>query len=805
MTILMGMIFAGSASISYSSSRISEEPMCISGIYPHLTMWNQEDECGTGAVVPWQGSLWAITYAPHSPAGSTDKLYEITPDLRQIIFPGSVGGTPANRMIHRESNQLIIGPYLISKQKTIRVIEPNKMYGRLTGNARHLINPERKIYYATMEEGLYEVDVNTLDVKCIIRDGHREAPAEGINSKLPGYHGKGLYSGQGRVVYSNNGDKDPRRTTDPTIPSGALAQWFGDGSWQLIRRNQFTEVTGPNGIYGNKNPASDQNPIWSMGWDERSLILALLENEKWYYYRLPKGSHSYDGSHGWNTEWPRIREIGEEELLATMHGTIWGFPSHFSINNSAGIRPRSNYLKVVGDFCRWKNQIVFGCDDSARSEFINKRSLKAEYASPKESNSNLWFITPQQLDNLGPVIGRGSVWLRDDIKAGIFSDSYLFSGYDFRQLTLSHKSQQPVNFTLEVDKKGTNKWIRLMNITVPANDTINYIFAKKDKGLWIRLKADKDAVGVTAHFHYRNKDERSVKKDVIFDGIATVSKPAVTGGLMRSLAHDKLGLVAFDVDGKPVGYYELNSHMQLVPVDNREVMAKLIEAVEQPKDVYIEDTASILVVEDGNRYRLPKNTTPKNPLGTPRVCREVATERDLLNIGGTFYELPARNAQGMAKIRPIATHNLMIHEFCSHAGLLLFTGIDANTQSKHIFRSVDGKAAVWAGVVDDLWKLGKPRGFGGPWNKTAVTSGTPSDPYLMTAYDKKRVELTSSKTAIITIEIDIDGTGLWVPYKSFKLDSGKTLNYKFPAGFSAYWVRAISSADTIATVLFTYE
>jgi hypothetical protein len=207
-----------------------------------------------------------------------------------------------------------------------------------------------------------------------------------------------------------------------------------------------------------------------------------LENEKWYYYRLPKGSHSYDGSHGWNTEWPRIREIGEEELLATMHGTIWGFPSHFSINNSAGIRPRSNYLKVVGDFCRWKNQIVFGCDDSARSEFINKRSLKAEYASPKESNSNLWFITPQQLDNLGPVIGRGSVWLRDDIKAGIFSYSYLFSGYDFRQLTLSHKSQQPVNFTLEVDKKGTNKWIRLMNITVPANDTINYIFAKKTKG-----------------------------------------------------------------------------------------------------------------------------------------------------------------------------------------------------------------------------------------------------------------------------------------------------------------------------------
>ncbi len=27
----------------------------VSGIYPHLAMFNQEGECGTGAVVPWAG------------------------------------------------------------------------------------------------------------------------------------------------------------------------------------------------------------------------------------------------------------------------------------------------------------------------------------------------------------------------------------------------------------------------------------------------------------------------------------------------------------------------------------------------------------------------------------------------------------------------------------------------------------------------------------------------------------------------------------------------------------------------------
>jgi hypothetical protein len=145
-----GITFAGECCV----------PVQVSGIYPHLAMFNEEGECGTGAVVPWAGRLWALTYGPHKPFGSSDKLYEITPDLRQIIRPESVGGTPANRMIHRESQQLIIGPYFIDTQCNVRVVAPMLMPGRLTGNARHLTDPANKVYFATMEEGLYEVDVH---------------------------------------------------------------------------------------------------------------------------------------------------------------------------------------------------------------------------------------------------------------------------------------------------------------------------------------------------------------------------------------------------------------------------------------------------------------------------------------------------------------------------------------------------------------------------------------------------------------------------------------------------------------------
>jgi len=954
---IIATLLLGFASVTFGQQQWS-------GVYPHLTMRNNEGECGTGAVVPWQGRLWAITYAPHMPNGSSDKLYEVTPELEQIIFAGSVGGTPANRMIHAESNQLLIGPYLIDAERNVRVLPPSAMFGRLTGNARHLTDPANKVYYATMEEGLYEVDVRTLDVHCLIRDGNGGAPKQGVVSKLPGYHGKGLYSGQDRLVYANNGDRDPRVKVDPTVPSGALAEWRGEGDWQLVRRNQFTEVTGPDGIHGSDNPEAD--PIWAMGWDARSLILALLEDGEWSYYRLPKGSHSYDGAHGWNTEWPRIREIGEEDLLATMHGTFWRFPASFSRKNSAGIAPRSNYLKVVGDFCRWNDRIVLGCDDSAASEFLNTRGFKAEHASPGQSNSNLWYIDAQQLDQFGPAIGRGSVWLREDVPANTPSDPYLFSGYGYRQLHLTHHSEQAVTFVLEVDAEGNGQWKTLREFTLQPGEAISPVFPKDETGSWIRLVSRQSATEVTAHFQYRNRDSRSKENADLFAGIAKNGEQPASLGLMRSLSFDRLGLVAADnTDGEEAGSYELTQQMQLIPTTDLRgrSQAAFVAEVAQPLEGIAVDEASVIVVEDGKRYRLPKNADykletpePKQQLtlddyldkhlaigasvkassthaeyaanhavdgsavedsrwiapagrdvsleidfgkpttvgsvwivtgwkessqyaaadfdlqvwqndtwktlpagrvrgnhqvqceivfaepvttdklrltanlddyfriyevapfaekldidrapagiGMPRLCREVATERDLLNLHGTFYELPARNAQGLAKIRPVATHNLNIHDFCSHNGLLLFTGIDAETEGHHIIRSEDGKAAVWAGVVDDLWRLGKPRGIGGPWKNSAVQAGVPSDPYLMTAYDEKQVTLTSSKPCSIRLEVDIDGTGLWIPYHTFQMQAGETVQHQFPAGFSAYWVRAISDADTVATVEFVYE
>jgi hypothetical protein len=768
----------------------------FSGIYPHLSFFNNENECGTGAVVPFADRLWAVTYAPHSPKGSSDKLYEIDRDLNLIVREESIGGTPANRMIHRESNQLFIGPYAIDQSRKVRAIPYTKMFGRPTGNARHLTDPARKIYYATMEEGFYEVDVKTLEVNTLFHDEAQKAePKAGLH----GYHGKGFYSGQGHLVYSNNGQRGAAAMKNPFTKSGVLAQWDGKSkSFETVLEKQFTEVTGPGGIHGNPNPATD--PIWSTGWDARSLILMCLHQGKWHRYRLPKASHSYDGAHGWNTEWPRIREIGEgDNFLMTMHGMFWNFPKTFTPQNSAGISPRSSYLKVIGDFARWGDHVVMGCDDTAKSEFLNKRKAKGHVAAP-QSQSNLWFVKPEQLDHFGPAIGRGAVWLNDKLDAKTASDPYLFSGYQSRSVHLF--ADAPTTFTFEVDLQGTNNWTKLTEVEVDGYHW--HSFPADSQGTWIRVTSSIALESASAWFTFANPDTRQPgKNSAKFNGLADASAQNPTSGIVRARGENKRDL-HFASDK---GLYQLNPDMTLVKVESpvAESWLRKNAAIPEHKGILEVDDASVLYLDDsGRRFRLPKGD-PALDNETGRICREVATERDIFNAHGTFYELPANNALGFPRVRPVATHNLRIHDYCSYRGLLILSGVSQNAprDNPHLIHSTDGQTALWAGAVDDLWSLGKPVGQGGPWLDTKVESGVPSDPYLMTGYDKKTLTLQSATPTKITIEVDITGNGDWMTYQT--VDLNEEFTHPFPADFQAYWIRFTSSHDTTATAQLVYE
>jgi hypothetical protein len=348
-------------------------------------------------------------------------------------------------------------------------------------------------------------------------------------------------------------------------------------------------------------------------------------------------------------------------------------------------------------------------------------------------------------------------------------------------------------------------------VSVPAKASAWLEFSAKETGAWIRVTPDRDATKATAFFHYRAEDKRATAAAPMFAGIATPADNSASAGLLFARGGD-FKTLRFVPEGSAgeTNCYDLDGDLKLRRVNDPAGAAWVRKNVPIAAPLITADAASMLYTDEtGKRWRLPKGDKAldqRGELGNDRLCREVCTERNLLNVGGTFYELPAVNAGGFIKLRPIATHNRRIHDFASYRGLLVLSGIATDTKGDHIIRSDDGKCAVWAGAVDDLWKFGKPRGHGGPWVETSVKANVPSDAYLATGYDHKRLTLWHAGNAPVTfkIEADFSGTGVWTQVVSLSVKPGEKLEHTFPDAFGAYWLRVSASADTTATAQFEY-
>lgn len=772
------------------------KPLQVSGVYPHLATFNESwdkqnwqikgatksygdgGENGIGAITPWAGKLWMVTYSPHMPKGSSDKLYSIDNNLNVTIHPESIGGTPANRMIHKESNQLITSNYFIDDKGNIRAIPFSVMPGRMTSTTRHLADPDNMVYFYDMEGMLYEVNVHTLAVKKL------------FNKPVPGWHGKGAYTAQKQLVVANNGEEAVFKLTKDMLEAGdlpkndeekgVLASWDGK-TWKIIERRQFTDVTGPGGIYGSPN---DKSPLWSIGWDKRSVMLKLLDGGKWYTYRLPKAAHTYDHRGGWYTEWPRIREVGNGKMLMDMHGMMYDFPKTFSRNNSGGIAPVNSHLRYIPDFCSWNNQIVISTDETTVLE--NPMAGRAQ--------SNLWFGQWNDLKDWGGATGWGGVWDNDEVKANVVSDAFLVNGFEKKVLHLAQQSAEAVRFTIQTDKNGNNIWENYKTITVAANKYQYFVFPADFKATWVRIITDKNCIA-SAFFHFTGKMHKN--EDPMFKALAGINeKVKVNDNLIRPSNYNK-NLQVLNTTKSKKQYQEVDEKLSFLnpAADSTAQMEKLLAITKN----YSVDDASIIIKDKTGTFRLP-NGSAEYELFPYRDKREVESERFMMNIQGTFYEVGRES--GFSAIRPVATHNKKITDFCTWRGLLVMSGTrqGANPDGHYFGNQANG---LWYGGIDDLWKMGKPVGEGAVWKNTAVKANEPSLPYIMTGYDQKKVSLTADKDAEITLEIDFDLSGFH-PYKTFSIKAGETINYTFPDGFSAHWVRAVANKNCQSTVMFTY-
>jgi len=811
----------------------------IAGVYPHLTTYSQSrkdgkffkdghQECGIGGIIPWAEKLWMITYAPHKPRGSDHKLYSIDKNMTMTIHAESVGGTPAARMIHEESQQLFIGHYVIDKQGKVRVVSPSKMPARVTAFMRHLKDPKNFVYLYDMENMFYEVNVHSLEFKKLFHD------------PIPGYHGKGGFTSQGKVVVSNNGETSFGHLDKPDLwqvsqeytkrsseDRGCLATYDGE-KWEVVERRQYTEVIGPQGVHPTSKGKDD--PVWAIGWDKRSLRLQVMENGKFTTFLLPKGCLNNDAAHGWFTEWPRIRDIGQKDLLMDMHGMFFSFPKDFSSRNCAGIKPIASHIRYIPDFCFWNGKVVLATDEAS----IQGNPLVGQ------PQSNLWFGDFEELKSWGPRNASGSIYMNDRVETGVPSAPFLVNG--FPRGIIHFATDRQVSFTLEVDWKGNGTFEKYKSI--PTNKYASHILPKNFSGQWIRVITDKTC-NASVSFHFSdNTYPKTEEGNELFQQLADHDYPAncVFSSLLFPNAQNRdLSVLssngkAYNFDHVSFAYKSLKSEPIakecMSPgalkgwgskVSEKELKSKTLREFLTPQVEFSEDDASVILIsrenqsivgQKGNRtvLRLPKGPESYSgsfSFGHQRMHREVESERMLANIHGTFYEVPfwiVGQAPLYTKMRPVSTHNKQISDFTTWNGLLVLAGTKSrSTPSARIFKSPDEETALWFGGIDELWKFGKPVGVGGPWNDTHVKAGIVSDPYLMTGYDKKTLILESDKDCSITAEIDIDHWSGFHSYKTFDLEAGEKITFKFPIGFAAHWIRFKSSVEVKASAQLIYQ
>jgi len=483
----------------------------------------KRSEAGVGALMPWADRLYMISYLSVPNYGSGVGLYEIDENLamRKIKNHTSVY---ANRMLHHWTDQLIMGPYVIDKNRGVRTIEA-LLSVRIGAMAEHLTKPETHIYMVSMDGPFYEVELSTLKATLLFnlvdvlnipvsKDPHTTGQcyphfkdALTVHTTTDGQGGIPAGDKPSGLLYvASNGYNEQDYVNGSYC--GRLASWDGSGNWTIL------DSTAYYGLAARKNYG---RMVYATGWDAKSVILRVKDQGSpdaptrsgdWKVLRLPKAGHAFD--HGWQTEWPRIREVETERYLLDAHGMFYELSPLGWASSTWGVRPISQHLRVIPDFASYRGLLVMGGNEVS-SIFDNN-------IVTGQAQSGLWMGKTDDLWSWGKPQGYGSVWREEVLRAGQTSDPFLMNGFDKKVLHLSRdadasQGDPKVTFAIELDTLGnamqTGRWRRLATVTLGQTEADAaaswyqpYVFQQGLSAQWVRVVALTPCDSCTATFIY---------------------------------------------------------------------------------------------------------------------------------------------------------------------------------------------------------------------------------------------------------------------------------------------------------------
>jgi hypothetical protein len=481
-----------------SSEGSASNPLNINGIFPSLSAvassGPNRSECGTGALMPWAGKLYMVSYLSVPFGGSGTGLYAIDENFTMTTIANH-NSTYANRILHKETNQIVIGAWVIDMEGNHRVFE-DLLTVRIAATAEHLTYPETMVYMLGMDGPLWECNVTSLECTQLF-DLVVSLGIPALQGEQP--HFKAAHTMNGRLVVASNTFEEEDFTGQQH--GGRLAEWKGPGTnWTILETTAFVEVTGRRNF---------GQVIYALGWDYRSVILKVFDGSNkdynyWQTYRLPKASHAFD--HLWQTEWPRIREVETERYLMDMHGMFYELSPLGWAGSTWGIRPISQHLRVIPDFTSFRGLLVLG-GNQVSSIFDNN-------VVTGQAQSGLWFGKTDDLWSFGKPKGWGAVWRNDTLTNGAVSDPYLMTGFDKKVLhIIIHEPAGSFVAYVDVlvDVTGAaghitgENWVNFHTLNFLSSDTYLYqVFPAGYSAHWVKLqlRLSQASCRITAYFHY---------------------------------------------------------------------------------------------------------------------------------------------------------------------------------------------------------------------------------------------------------------------------------------------------------------
>jgi hypothetical protein len=169
-----------------------------------------------------------------------------------------------------------------------------------------------------------------------------------------------------------------------------------------------------------------------------------------------------------------LQEVGKEPLYKMM-------------------RPVSTHNKQISDFNTWNGLLVMSGvkKNAAASEHVYKTH---------DGNLGLWFGGIDDVWSFGKPVGQGGPWKNTAVKANVFSDMYLMTGYDKKSVLLESNRDTEVSMYVHINHY-LDKPVLFKTFKVKAGEKLNYQFPEGFSAHWVQVKADTDC-NATAWFVY---------------------------------------------------------------------------------------------------------------------------------------------------------------------------------------------------------------------------------------------------------------------------------------------------------------